>query len=110
MKDMYVMNFIEDLESVNGRDHGMIEKWIDHNMALPSYSRRLGNFSQSLSHYHFWKIFICFLNPVSFPHYVEDTLPFYFSPPPPNIAHRSLQRQSSLFIFLIHSKFEQDKL
>lgn len=66
MKDMYVMSFIEVLESMNGRDHGMIEKCIGHNMALPSYSRRLDKFLQSLSHYHFWKIFICFLNLVSF--------------------------------------------
>lgn len=104
------MSFIEDLELMNGRDHGMIEKWVDHNMALPSYSRRLDNFLQSLSHYHFWKIFTCFLSPVSFPHYVEDTLPFYFSHPPPKLAYLSLQRQSNLSIFLIHPQFKQDKL
>lgn len=37
LKAMYVVDFIEDLESMDEKwDHGNIERWIDHNVVRPS--------------------------------------------------------------------------
>lgn len=50
MKAMDVVDFIEDLESMNDRrNHEIIERQIDHNMAQPSYKIKLDDFLKILS-------------------------------------------------------------
>ena len=38
---MYVVDFTEDLESMNGKwDLGKIERWIDHNLVKSTYKKK----------------------------------------------------------------------
>ena len=77
------VDFTEDLESINGKwDHGKIERWIHHNMVKSTYRKKQSDvlffLHRSLDCNSLWNFSICFLQPVLFPCFVENILPFYF--------------------------------